>query len=241
MDTEALVAPRGWDVRNEARRLFGTVVSSDREGDFESRLGRRLKPAFYRDSDGGLHLRGFTGSEQPWNRILGTTLRASLVGTYWDPAWAENIAEPVDEEDDDDPPWRLAEVEIAGIDGTYAGEIGRGSCHPTGEEYPVVRFTAEVASAIAAAFEVRSEEQLDNIDSEDAMSDLWNSETYCSFRPRAHFGPDKFHVVTGDGEWDSIYPDEDGMYQIDFDGFSWAEVKQPPGSSLRMRGTRTRS
>jgi hypothetical protein len=82
-----------------------------------------------------------------------------------------------------------------------------------------VRFTAEVANEIATAFGIQSDEQLDNVEEEDAGSDLWNSDKYGSFRPRAYFFPGEFQVVTGDGEWESIKPDEDGMYQIDFDGF----------------------
>ena len=139
-----------------------------------------------------------------------------------------------DSEDDSDEETtrRPAKVEISGIEGTFDGEIGWVTHRGT---YEAVRFTAKVANEIATAFGIQSDEQLDNLDEEDTGSDLWNSDKCGHLRPRPHFSPGEFQVVTGDGEWESINPDEDGVFQIEFDGFYWAEVGQASSQERHNR------
>jgi hypothetical protein len=211
---------------NEARRLFAMADSDDT---FDSWLADRRKMAFYQTPRGGLLVRGF--AERPWSKIFRIEgLAGTLVASYWDIDWPQDYSDPTtdgcDADIEDEPEWRPAEVEISGIEGTFDGEIGWAfDWRPHRGRYEAVRFTAEVADAIATAFASRSDDQLNDVDEEDVGSDVWDSDKYGSFLPRASFSPGEFHVVTGDGEWESINPDEDGMYRLEFDGFYWEEVK----------------
>jgi hypothetical protein len=213
---------------NEARRLFAIAESDE---SFDSWLAKRVKMAFYQTPHGGLLVRGFSLAERPWSKIFRDEgLVGTLVASYWDAHWPDPTTDERDDDDEDDiddddideePGWRPADIEISGLDGTFRGEIqDRGN----GE---IVRFTAEVTSLIADAFASKSDEQMEELDPDDTIFDRWDSEKYGSFLPRPIFTPGKFHVVTGDDDWDSVFPDEDGMYRLRFDGFSWGEVEPP--------------
>ncbi|MCO5967505.1 hypothetical protein [Actinoallomurus soli] len=212
---------------DEARRLF-TLADSDET--FESWLASQTKMAFYRSPQDELLVRSFQ-ARNPWSKLFSSTGRlvGTLVATYWDVDWSEEHLGLVEDEanDEDDPEWRPAKIKISGIDGTFDGEIGLVYDFAGRGTYEAVRFTTEVAEAIASAFESLSDTQLNSVGEEDVISDRWNSEKYGNFIPRAHFSPGRFHVVTGDDEWESITPDEDGMYRLDFDGFYWGEVDPP--------------
>jgi hypothetical protein len=210
---------------DEARRLFA-IADSDET--FDSWLAKRAKIAFYQTAHGGLLVRRFPLAEPPWSKIFKDEgLAGTLVASYWDVHWPDPTTDECDDDDDDDidegPEWRPADIEISGLGGTFRGEI-----QGTGKD-EIVRFTAEVTSLIADAFERNSDKQLNKVDPDDTISDLWNSEKYGSFLPRPSFTPGEFSVVLGDDDWDSVYPDEDGMYRLDFDGFYWGDA-QPPRS-----------
>lgn len=216
---------------DEARRLFEMADSYET---FDIWIANQRRIAFYQDPGSDrLFVRQFQ-AERPWPKIFTDVGRlvGTLVATYWDVHWPQEDFDPAtdecDADIDDEPEWRPAKVEISGIEGTFDGEIGWDYDSTThGGRYEAVRFTAEVADIIATAFRIRSDDQLDNVDEEDVGSERWNSKKYGPFLPRPDFSPGEFNVVTGDGEWDSISPDEDGMYRLDFDGFYWGEVEPP--------------
>lgn len=209
---------------DEARRLFELAGSDET---FESWIAERTRMAFYRSPHNELLVRPFQ-AERPWPEIFTDTGRlvGTLVATYSDVAWPEEHPDTAEDvsDDEDEPEWRPAKIGISGIEGTFNGEIGWDYGPGHSGIYEAVRFTAEVAEAIALAFGSLSDAQLDSVDKEDVISDRWNSEKYGDFIPRAHFSPGEFHVITGDDDWDSATPDEDGMYRLNFDGFIWWEV-----------------